>query len=620
MTKHYKYEYEPALSYFNTVKFAWNNDYERDRRIKRVRLHMQGNMKLDVFNNYEALRKVECASYYGATEYLDRKKARKVTGFQIAKRKAQAAKRDGSYLVDDPTLSAAVYLEYVFTMLNHSMLERVEPAINRARAKDWEAITLYDIVYQALKGRDTMLIDTGLYRRVDYLHNLHVSEENSTQIAYYPTLKMMRQDRPVRTTLGKYLTRHASVFGLSESEIKSIAEYYLSRVNARNNWLVTFETTKRGWIDAYATDHVRSCMKDEDAVGIYAHEKSTLKLACLRNGGGEVIGRCIVRDEGDKTGWLRVYPDHNGSTEGRFLLDYLKANGYENRTNLDGCLLDYEVTSCGDIKCPYLDCGEDGTQNVDVKYVDGKQYLFVTSSGDYCADRTDGVLENESCSCDCCGDRCDEDDLTWIECDERSVCGYCRDENYTYARTRHGWQYVAADEAIDVEGTYYYTEDLDRFDIYMCEVREEYYPMDSLCVFDEGTVHVDEAVRVDHPHDGNDYVHPDYVSTLSDGSTCHDDDVSEYEAEIAGESDDEDTEPKIVPEPVVVEDAKRDFEIGDMVRVLKNDPPYTSAGDVGVIIERDAGSLFINFNQFNNSRVYGDGRWWANVKNVELVK
>lgn len=531
-----RYEFKPVLTYFKDVKYLWSNDYEKDYRAAKILAHMRENLKLDSQHSYDSLRKTEVAKHYGAPEYVSRRLNSKHKGKLIAKARAIAAKREGAYLVDDPTLSVPAYLTLAFMHLHFDRISTVEPMINAARHdKTWEKIDLSEVASRALPNDSDKIY--SVFADVNRLHHLHVSEDNAVQIAYYPTLKMFRQDRPVRTSLGKYLTRHASVFGLEESQIKSIAEYYLSRINAKNNWSVTFETTKQAWIDAYESREVRSCMQGEEAVSIYAHEKSTLKLACLRNGDNKVIGRCIVRDEGDMTGWLRVYPDPNGSTEGRFLLDYLKTNGYPERTNLDGCLLDYVETYNGDIMCPYLDCGEDGTQNVDVHYKDGKQYLLVTSGGDHCADRTDGVLENRS-SCDCCGDTCHEDALTYVECDERSVCEYCRDENYTWARTRHGHEYVRAEDAIEVDGDYYYQDDLDRFDIYYCEIREQYYHMDDLFFFAEGVIHRDEAVSVDFDHVGNDFVHPSCVHTLSNGSTCHVDDADACEAEIAEQNED----------------------------------------------------------------------------------
>lgn len=531
-----KYEYKPVISYFADIKYLWSNDYDKDFRAAKVRAHIRENLKLDCQHSHDSLKKTEIARYYGAPEYVSRRLNSKYKGKIIAKARAIAAKREGAYLVDDPKLTVVEYLSLAFMHLSYDRIATVEPMINTARHdKTWEKIDLSDIASRALPDRAGLI--HSVFADVNRLHHLHVSEESPVQIAYYPTLKMFRQDRPVRTTLGKYLTRHASVFGLDESQVKSIAEYYLSRINAKNNWSVTFETTKRGWIEAYESREVRSCMQGEEAVSIYAHEKSTLKLACLRNGANEVIGRCIVRDEGDMTGWLRVYPDPNGSTEGRFLLDYLKTNGYPERTNLNGCLLDYQETYNGDILCPYLDTGEDGTQDVDVYYKDGKQYLLVTSGGDYCADRTDGVLERQS-SCECCGDTCHEDDLTYVGCDERSVCEYCRDENYTSAKTRHGWEYVRSEDAVEVDGKYYYQEHLDYFDIYYCEIRDEYYHMDDLFFFDEGVIHRDEAVSVDFDHDGNDFIHPSCVHTLSNGSTCHVDDADACEAEIAEQNED----------------------------------------------------------------------------------
>ena len=368
---------------------------------------------------------------------------------------------------------------------------------------------------------------------VEDLHQLHVSEEVPTQVAYYPTLRAWRENRAVRTSFGKYLTKYKDLLCLTETQIKSMAEKYQSEINARAGWTLKYieHNDPDGWLRIYNSDTVRSCMRGMDAVRVYAHEKSVLRLAYLDDGEGKVIARCIVRDDGETKGWLRVYPDHNGSSEGRHLLDSIKADGYVNNTNLDGVLLKAISTRDGGYVCPYIDSGDGGDQYADIVMRDGTEYLLL-GQGDYETTSTEGYIA-AGCSCDMCGDSVGhEDNLTWIDADEHNVCEYCRDNHYVYAYGLRYEAYYPTDDCIEVGGNWYVEEYAHNHDIYQCSVTDEWGHMDDMYCFEEGWVCSDVAVSVDHPHDGDTVVHPEYVHTLSDGTTCHDNDASYYEEEI----------------------------------------------------------------------------------------
>lgn len=432
------------------------------------------------------------------------------------------------------------YINYLNNTYTRLIQGRIEPSfvaalINKHGGK-WEMINLCSNY-----GYRSETFERA-WNAMRHLHCLHISTEDTTKVAYFPSLRALRTDRPLRTTMGKYLTKFAAVYGLDETGIKDIAERHASIVRARVGWAVKYveHDDPNGWVSVYSSDKVGSCMRGESAVRVYAHEKSVLRLAYLVDGGGDVIARCIVRDDDDK-GWLRVYPDPNGSAEGRFLLDSIKADGYVNEINLDGVLLKAIEANSGYV-CPYLDRGDDGSQSVSVVYKDGSTYLEA-GGGDINADNTNGYTDSQH-SCDCCGDSVDsEDDLAWIECDEQYVCEYCRDNAYTYAygSGRHQ-DYYRSRDCIEVNGEYYHENYLSDHGIYACEISGEYYHEDDLIFFKEGVVCEDSAASIDHDHDGSSYCHPNYVHTLSDGTTCHDDDADEYQAEIDEENECENDE------------------------------------------------------------------------------
>lgn len=380
------------------------------------------------------------------------------------------------------------------------------------------------------------------------VHMIHRSEENPTQIAYFPTMKHMRDNRVVRTKLGKYLTNFANVFGLSEAEIKDMVERWNARNMADANWQVRFVESNdpQGWVKVYASQEVQSCMRGESAVSVYAHDKSVLRLAYLARVHPktdevmDIIARCIVRDD-DEKGWLRVYPDPNGHSEGKFLLDYLNENGYPNRTSLDGVLLtaDYDGEAEAFV-CPYIDAGNGCSQSVDVVRVDGVEYLRVSENGEHNATNTNGYTEESGCSCASCGDRYHEDDLIWVECESESICRHCYDDQYVYGYVSSTYKDdIPVDDAVCIDGTYYHVDCLADHDIHYCEVTEDYYYIDNLCYTKVGYVHVNCCTHLDYEDsEGHDYAVTDDTKELPDGKVCHEDDYEAIMAEHYSEDDD----------------------------------------------------------------------------------
>jgi hypothetical protein len=468
-------------------------------------------------------------------------------GHDTAKTVAKArplATRDITTLLGMEPLAHYIYH---IDNINRRVAHKIEPALFTAIANftngTWEAIEIMRDLHphnpstpSTTEQRIRYEASWTAFHKFNALHRVHVSTEDINQIAYYPTLKHMRDGREIRTRLGRYLTKYQAALSLSDLEVKSIAEKHASNMQSRGGWRVEFKEhdDEGGWLEVYGSQAVSSCMQSMDAVRVYAHEKSVLRLAYVQ-AGDRITARCIVRD-GDEQGWLRVYPDPNGSAEGRYLLDYLKANGYENRTNLDGVLLRY-LTNGGSIVCPYLDSGDDGTQAVDVRTIDDKTYL-VAGGDEYEATNTHGYCEqqDDTCACDNCSESFHEDNIYYIEHDGNHVCEYCRDQMYTYAYGRRYEDYFPEDECICVGDVWYWKDTLDHHDIYICERDGEYYHMDDMTQTVDGLYNNEYVVCVDHPDiNGDDWVYQDKVHILSDGTTCHEDQADEYQAEIDAE-------------------------------------------------------------------------------------
>ena len=517
---------------------GWKNEDDKHFVSNRVREFMGSQYKQENYDHWHNGRKYRNGEH----------KAYQTAGHDTAKHIATVkplATRDVVTLLDATTL--AKYLNHLDN-ISRNVAHIIEPTAFATMGNfsngTWEAIDIMRDLHpynphtpSTTEQRIRYEESWTAFRNFNALHRVHVSTDDINQIAYYPTLKHMRDGREVRTRLGRYLTKYQQALALSDLEVKSIAEKHASNMQSRGGWTVSFKEhdDEGGWLEVYGSQAVSSCMQSMDAIRVYAHEKSVLRLAYVQ-AGDRIVARCIVRDD-DEKGWLRVYPDPNGSAEGRYLLDNLKANGYENRTNLDGVLLRY-LTNGGSIVCPYLDSGNDGTQAVDVRTIGDKTYL-IAGGDEYQATQTHGYCEKEddNCSCDNCGESCHEDEMCYIEHDGNSVCEYCRDQMYTYAYGRRHEDYFPEDECVRVGNDWYWKETLDHHDIYVCERDGEYYHMDDMTQTVDGLYNNEYVVCVDHPDtNGDDWVYQDKVHILSDGTTCHEDQADEYEAEILAET------------------------------------------------------------------------------------
>jgi hypothetical protein len=445
----------------------------------------------------------------------------------------------------DYTLRACEYIRRIEQI--DKVRDKLEPRIKQIN-KEFESGEWTYINWNALG------ITTEQGSNLHYLFNLHrthVSLMNPLQIAHYPTLKHLRDGREVVTKLGKYLTTFKDFIGMSDADIKDVVEKYNAIVASRTGWEVRFieSNDADGFVRIYRDAKSGSCMKGMDAVRVYAHEKSVIRLAYIQSLAGEILARCIVRE--DLKQYVRIYPDANGSTEGKYLQQYLKANGYTHG-NLEGCLLKLIPHEDDDdiFVAPYIDAGAEGNgaegsaQSGDAVTIDGKEYIEITSRGDICLTMTNGytddVADDDESECDDCGDLEHNDDMTHTYHDTY-ICRHCCDHNYSYAWiSANNQDYVHEDQVLYINDDAYHVDcDLSAFDIYYCEESGDYFHIDDMVMTSRGFIHVDYTEYIDHADtDGNDYAHKDDVHELSDGTKCHTDDAKDLQAEIDENADD----------------------------------------------------------------------------------
>ena len=156
---------------------------------------------------------------------------------------------------------------------------------------------------------------------------------------------------------------------------------------------------------------------------------------------------------------------------------------------------------------------------------DGKRYLLLSRDGDMDAQSTSGRI-GESCSCPCCGNSCDEDDLHYVESRDESICQSCLDDAYVYAYvSRCNQEYIHNDDAIhcDSDGEYYHTDYANDADIYQCEHTGNWYCLDDMCSTSRGYVLGRYCIPLDvEDSEGNSHAFRDDVTHTHDGRCIHD--------------------------------------------------------------------------------------------------
>jgi hypothetical protein len=540
------------LFWANANDYALMHQQQSEHRQNNVRLFLNDQLEKDDKAKLKRLRKnnYSRSDYYrlGGTD-----KYYKINGATLAKtisdvRNPPDVEQDRKNL--DYTLRACEYIKRIEQLKN--VRDKLEPRIKKIE----QEFETGEWTYMAW---NSIGINNEQSQNISYLFNLHrvhVSLMNPLQIAHYPTLKHLRGGREVVTKLGKYLTTFKDFIGITETEIKDAVEKYNAIVASRTGWEVRFieSTDADGFVRIYSNCLAGSCMKGMDAVRVYAHDKSVLRLAYIQSLAGEILARCIVRE--DFKQYVRIYPDANGSTEGKYLQQYLKANGYTHG-NLDGCLLELIAHEDDDdiFVAPYIDAGVDGNgsegsaQDGERVTIDGKEYIEITTNGELTLTMTNGWtddVENEDESeCDECGDIEHNDNMTYTY-HEQHICRHCCDNNYSYAWINANNQdYVHHDNVIFVGDEAYHVDvDLSAFDIYYCEESSEYWHIDDLVMTLRGFIHCDYATSIDHEDaDGNNHAHDDDVHELSDGTTCHTDDAERIQAEIDEEEENNEPQP-----------------------------------------------------------------------------
>lgn len=388
-------------------------------------------------------------------------------------------------------------------------------------------------------------------------HFAHVSKDDDTLVAYYPSIYDLCRDRPTKVKMGRYLTKH---FGwLGEARIRNIANRYQEMQRPTPLQLVP-NTNPDGWEWVY--EHgtsFQSCMTydrndrflDSEAEGFshpvrcYAadHPDNHLALAFIAPVGSllstddkVVTARCIVNTK--TMTHQRIYGDDSA------MRCALEAAGYSDdwQTTMEGqvmALMPYPHNGSNYFFAPYLDWGrinwlDTSDTDDDEDNPNPEHYVTVasrgtstSSSGTVTMPAKPGMVPKDRCSC--CHDETDEDDLYSVGPDgDEMVCEYCRDRHYTEVRRRISGCtveiYCDSNAAIYCESddTWYFNDYRTReyFDLVQID-NGDWYKIDDCTCIDGEWYHSGDCNQLDVEYCGDEYALSDNTVQTYDGRTIH---------------------------------------------------------------------------------------------------
>lgn len=291
----------------------------------------------------------------------------------------------------------------------------------------------------------------------NWWHFPHISLEDPTMVAYTPNHEYGKRDRQVRVKVGKYLSQFWGDV-LTQDDIRRLA-------NGSKGLEVKFVTGREAIRDVYengpescmsgGTGGFHSALDEADIhpaeVFGYIHPDGSpeFRMAVIHRG-GEITARCLVHERSKL--WVRTYGD-DGTALGEMLDDMGYTRGEVG--SFGAILLALPVD--GGLVMPYLDG--------DCKYVDldicvddaGVEYVRWTPIGDYRAADTGGFVQTQpEGECDECGERVDQDELSYSGHHDMHICERCREDHFVVAYVgRRDEDIVRIEGTVEVHGIYY---------------------------------------------------------------------------------------------------------------------------------------------------------------------
>lgn len=342
----------------------------------------------------------------------------------------------------------------------------------------------------------------------------HVSETDSTRLAYTRDERAGEADRQVITSVGKYITRHFKT--MPDHEVRNLVALYAAGESCKfvHTMAEMLYHLHRGPNSCMAGMRTVKCFDGQSRHPYEVYDPKFGWHMAVRIENDDTVGRALCVDNGVHAKYfVRTYAKNGGgySHADEKLHAWLLEQGYVHRASyMEGTKLAYHETAC-DFLAPYIDGGE---QHVDIY----NNELRIDSNGEFECSNTSGEPSGGGrIECEDCNNRFDDGDGYWVGVFEDSqVCPSCCDDNYTYAYSRRRNQYyIRNDDVVEVNGDYYDTDYLS--DNNIIELADGSYEDIDNCVEIDGEWYRDDDDDICYAEDVEEYCLKD-ICWQCDGS------------------------------------------------------------------------------------------------------
>ena len=407
------------------------------------------------------------------------------------------------------------------------------------QSRDWHRVQQQRHPMATVISAAYMLADARNYAQLA-LEWPYMSDTDVTRIAYTADDRAAEADRQTLTTVGKYLKRHFPT--LPDHTIRDLVAKYATASE------FSISNDPEAIVNA-VQDGPPSCMQwseeQVDEAGCHPYEVYAPKFGwsmAMRKDGRQINGRALVMQR-MKNGtevkyFVRTY-QRPSDTCSRYsapdeqLHQWLESQGYERRNSWKGERLAYMHSNLRDMDfvAPYID---GGAQCVDAVNSNGENCLVITDDGEYeCCSTNGGYEAKNSCTCEDCNRRIDEDDTYSVGYHGDTTVGPCCIDNYTRVTGRRGeTYYVPEDDAVECDGEWYDRDHLSEHGIVQLH-DGEYAQMDDTVFIESQGEHYrsdDEDIVEDH---NNEWQMRDDCVELENGDWALEDDT--WCCEVSGE-------------------------------------------------------------------------------------
>ena len=355
------------------------------------------------------------------------------------------------------------------------------------------------------------------------------------RLAYSRSSQHLTDDRQTLTAPGKYLKRHFPnlpdhlIAGLAKTEQPEEFAF----LETLEEMVAALEISTDAWscMQGFANDDpealretlqgLESDLDISDSPYRVYSPRLGWKMAVRRTAKHEIKGRALVCNNS----FVRSYtaPDANADNlknmADTLLENWLKKQGIRKAASWQGCKIEAidANNDCGYL-LPYLD------GNVTTVAHCRGGFIITSDSPVFKCTETDGdakEVEEPGETCTCCEDRTDEDDLYSTE--DGSVCSHCYGNHYTYIESTE--EAINDRHVIHVNNEAYDERSLPEDIVELAN--GDYAHIVDVTVIDDEYYLSEDCVKLEEPHEGEEYALKDDAWEDAYGDWWHDDVESE---------------------------------------------------------------------------------------------